>query len=75
MTTEQCTLCDRLKRLGYASDMQVKLYGRLFDLTSDPVFVDENFIFVDGLEHKSGIARRVRIPLSIVSMAKRARAA
>jgi hypothetical protein len=64
------TLCETLKRLGYAQNNQVRLYGEVFDLLSDPVRVAENFVFVDAVERKSGQVRRVRIPLTIVKMAR-----
>ena len=37
---------------------------------SDPVRVGENFVFVDALEQKSGHVRRIRIPPTIVQMAR-----
>lgn len=64
------TLCEMLKRLGYAQNNQVRLYGEVFDLVSDPVSVGENFVFVDALDRKSGQVRRVRIPPTIVQMAR-----
>jgi hypothetical protein len=72
---EQITLCERVKRLGYARNTQVRLYGEVFDLVSDPVSIGDNFVFVDALEQKSGRVRRLRIPLSIVQMAERDRTA
>ena len=48
------TLCETIKRLGYAQNNQVRLYGEVFELVSDPVSVGENFVFVDALEQKSG---------------------
>ena len=64
------TLCETLKRLGYAQNNQVRLYGEVFDLVSDPVSVGENIVFVDALEQKSGQVRRVRIPLTIAQIAR-----
>ena len=64
------TLCETIKHLGYAQNNQVRLYGEVFDLVSDPVSVGDDFVFVDGLEQKSGQLRRVRIPSSIVKMAR-----
>jgi len=64
------TLCETIKRLGYAQNNQVRLYGEVFNLVSDPVRVGENFVFVDALEQKSGHVRRVRIPPTIVQMAR-----
>jgi hypothetical protein len=53
------TLCEKLKRLGYARNNQVTLYGEVFDLVSDPITVGDNFVFVDAIERKSGHVRRV----------------
>ena len=64
------TLCEALRRLGYAHDNQVRLYGEVFDLVSDPVAIGEHFVFVDALERKSGQVRRVRIPRTIIQMAR-----
>jgi hypothetical protein len=64
------TLCETIKRLGYSKNSQVKLHGDVFDLVSDPVAVGENFVFVDALDRKSGQVRRVRIPPTIVQMAR-----
>jgi hypothetical protein len=64
------TLCETIKRLGYAQNNQVRLYGEVFDLVSDPVSVGDNFVFVDAVERKSGQVRRVRIPLTIMQMAR-----
>ena len=64
------TLCESLKSLGYAQSNQVVLYGEVFDLVSDPVRVGEHFVFVDALDRKSGHIRHVRIPLTIVQMAR-----
>ena len=64
------TLCETIKRLGYAQNNQVRIYGQVFDLVSDPVSIGENFVFVDALDQKSGQVRRVRIPPTIVQMAR-----
>jgi len=63
------TLCETIKRLGYAQNNQVMLYGEVFDLVSNPVSVGESFVFVDALDWK-GKMRRVRIPPTIVQMAR-----
>jgi hypothetical protein len=65
------TLCEAIKRLGYGQNNQVRLYGEVFDLVSDPVSVGENLVFVDALERGSGRVRRVRIPATIVQTARR----
>ena len=64
------SLCETLKRLGYARDNQVRIYGEVFDLLSDPIRVCENFVFVDALDRKSGQLRRVRIPRTIIQIAR-----
>ena len=64
------SLCETLRGLGYARDNQVRLYGEVFELLSDPVEVCENFVFVDALDRKSGEFRRVRIPRTIIQMAR-----
>jgi len=63
-------LCETIRRLGYAQNNQVKLYGEVFELVSNPVAVAEDFVFVDALDRKSGQVRRVRIPSTIVRMAR-----
>ena len=70
---EQITLCERVKRLGYSRNTQVRLYGEVFNLVSDPISIGDNFVFVDALEQKSGRIRRVRIPLTIVHLAEQNR--
>ena len=64
------TLCETIKRLGYAQNNQVRLYGKVFDLLSDPVIVGKNLVFIDALDRQSGQVRRVRIPPTIVQMAR-----
>jgi hypothetical protein len=64
------TLCETIKRLGYAQNNQVRLYGKVFDLVSDPVSVGENLVFIDALDRQSGQVMRVRIPPTIVQMAR-----
>jgi len=66
MTLEQTALCEAVKRLGYARNTRVKLYGMVFDLTSDPVCLGETFVFVYAREASSGQNVRVRIPLTVV---------
>lgn len=69
-------VCETLKRLGYAQDNQVKLYGEIFHLVSDPISVGENLVFVDARDGKSGKVIRLRIPPTVVQMARiRSRAA
>ena len=64
------TLCETLKRLGYAQDNQVRLYGEIFHLVSDPICFGENLVFVDALHGRSGKVMRIRIPPTLVQMAR-----
>ena len=64
------SVCERLRRLGYARDRQVRLYGEIFELLSDPVRISDNLVFVDALDRKSGQFRRVRIPRTIIQMVR-----
>lgn len=75
MTNSTDQLCEMVKRLGYARNNQVKLYGETFNLLSDPISAGENLIVVDGQETRSGQVKRVRIPLPVVNMAKQQRKA
>ncbi len=71
MTQQQIALCERLKRLGYEKNKQLKIYGEEFDLISDPITIGEHLYVVDAIERKSKSLRRVRIPLPIINMARR----
>jgi len=43
------------------------MYGEEFDLTSNPI-PDENGFAIEAISRKSGRAKRLRIPLSILQM-------
>jgi len=70
MTKQGTVICEMIKRLGYAQNNQVRLYGKVFELISDPVSVGEKLFFVDAIERKTGLVRRVHIALNVVYMAK-----
>ena len=70
MSERQVKLCEKLKRLGYGRNNQIKLYGDKFDVTSDPVVIAERLVVVDAIEQKTGRPRRIRIPLNILNMAE-----
>jgi hypothetical protein len=72
MTEKQINLTARLKRLGFTKGNQMKLYGEVFEVVSEPIFMADNVVLVDATERKSGQPRRVRIPLPIVNMASAA---
>ena len=61
MIAATIALCERLKRFGYAPGIQVKLYGEIFGLTSDPIISSERVVFIEGIERRSGSHRRIRI--------------
>jgi hypothetical protein len=63
------TISNVLKKLGYANQNHVKLYGKEFWLVNDPVAMTETLVLVDAIETKSGRSMRLRIPLNIVNMA------
>jgi hypothetical protein len=75
MTGEHDSLCARLKGLGFAQGNQMKLYGQEFELLSELIVMGNNLVLVDAIERKSGQVRRVRIPLSMVKMARGERSA
>jgi len=63
-------LSNVLKKLGYASQHHVKLYGQEFQLLNDPVAMSDSLVVVDAIETKSGRTLRLRIPLNVVNMAQ-----
>jgi len=75
MSERQVKMYEKLKRLGYGQNSQVKLYGDKFDLTSDPLVITDQLVVVDAIEQKTGRARRVRLPLTILNMAQEKRVA
>lgn len=70
MSERQVRLCEKLKRLGYGQNSQIRLYGDKFDVTSDPVVIAEHLVVVDAIEQKTGRPRRIRIPLNVLNMAE-----
>jgi hypothetical protein len=56
--------------MGYAKGNQVRLYGEVFDLLSDPVSIGDNLVVVDAIAKRSGSRQRVHIPLSVLNRAK-----
>lgn len=69
MSEKQSKMCEKLKRLGYGQNSQIKLYGDKYDVTGDPVVITDQLVVVDAIETKSGRARRVRIPLNVLNIA------
>jgi len=71
--TEQVTVAERLRRMGYAQGNVVKVYGEEFELVSDPIDIRDQLVVVDAIEIKSGNLRRVRLPLSLLHMLRKER--
>jgi hypothetical protein len=69
--TDHAGLRERLKRLGFARDRHIRLYGETFELIGDPVVLDDQVVFVEAIEKNSRELRRVFIPLIILSMVTR----
>lgn len=63
-------VCERLKALGYADRNRIRIYGEEFDLLSNPIS-DEHGVSIEAKSRKSGNARRLRIPLSILHMIRK----
>jgi len=63
-------LCEQLKAVGYADRNRIRIYGEEFDLLSNPIS-DEHGVSIEAKSRKSGAARRLRIPLSLVNMVRR----
>ena len=72
MTEKQVNLTARLKRLGFTKGNQMKLYGEVFEVISEPILIADDIVLMDATDKKSGLSRRVRIPLPIVKMASAA---
>jgi hypothetical protein len=64
------TLSETLKRLGYANENRVNLYGQEFRLVSDPIVMSDSLVFIDAIETRNGFRMRLRVPLNIVIMAQ-----
>jgi len=60
-------LGERLKALGYTHPNRIRMYGEEFDLTSNPIPEEDGFA-IEAISRKSGLARRLRIPLSVLQM-------
>jgi hypothetical protein len=67
MNDQQNAVCERLKRMGYHRDKQIRMYGEEFELISDPISLGNYLFVVDAIERRSRQVRRVRIPLSVVN--------
>jgi hypothetical protein len=75
MSAGHAILCSKLKQLGFTQENQMRLYGEEFKFLSDPIVMGDGTVFVDAIEKRSHQARRIRIPLPIVNLAKAGRTA
>jgi len=66
--------CRKLISLGYARSKQVRLYGQEMKLVSDP-FPAEDGIAVDAVGAGEAESRRIKLPLSVLQVARSNRAA
>jgi hypothetical protein len=58
---------ERLQALGYTHPNRIRMYGEEFDLTSKPM-PEENGFAIEAISRKSGLVRKLRIPMSILQM-------
>jgi hypothetical protein len=85
MTERQNNLCARLQRLGFTKENQREpkrtkenqrepneAVWEVFEVVSESILMADNVVLVDATEKKSGLCRRVRIPLPIVKVASTA---
>jgi hypothetical protein len=63
-------ICERLKKLGYASERRIRLYGEDLQLVSNPV-ADDTGYSVLALTVRTSNLRHLRIPLPVVNMLER----
>lgn len=66
----QLVIVEGLRKLGYASERCIRLYGDEFHLVSDPFPVGDGFA-IEGIDRSSGRSRSIRIPLSLLHMVRR----
>jgi len=57
MRKQGTVICEMIKRLSYGQNNQVRLYGKVFELISDPVSVGEKLFFVHALERKTDLVK------------------
>lgn len=68
-------LSQKLQSLGFARGNQMRLYGRKFEILSNPIIIASNLVMMDAIDAGSGKVERVRIPLQILKTAGMLRAA
>lgn len=64
--------CRKLSRLGYARSNRVRLYGQELQIVSDPFLHNEGGIAVEVVADSNPVKRTMRLPLSVVQVARKA---
>jgi len=70
LVNKERIICEKLRKLGYAREKRIWLYGEEFELISDPIPDGDGFA-VDGIVRRSGDQRRIKVPLSLVVTIRR----
>lgn len=63
-------ICEKLRKMGYAQERRIRLYGEEFDLVSNPI-PDGGGFAVEAIARRSGNHRRIGVPLSLVVTIRR----
>jgi len=71
--TSESHLLARLECLGFAKGNQIKLYGKRFQITREPLVLTDVLAFIKAIDRKSGQSRYVRLPLPILKVASASR--
>ena len=64
--------CRKLSRLGSARSNRVRLYGQELQIVSDPFLHNEGGIAVEVVADSNPTKRTMRLPLSVVQVARKA---
>jgi hypothetical protein len=62
-------LSQKLQSLGFARGNQMRLYGRKFEIVSEPIIIARNLVMIDAIDPAAGKVERVRIPLPVLKTA------
>jgi hypothetical protein len=57
--------CAKIRDLGFAASMHVKMYGERFEIVSDP-FDEGDCISVRAISRKDSVVRTLRLPIAIL---------
>ena len=64
-------VCDRVKRLGYATGSQIHIYGERLEVVSDP-FPHENGIAIRARAKDDTAVRIISLPSTVLHAARKA---